>query len=77
MSYCVGLKLEKGLVLIADTPTNAGVDNISQYQKIYSWSEKGKAQLFLLTAGNLATSQAVVSDLNGYSEFNCSNIRWR
>ena len=65
MSYCVGLKLDKGLVFMADTLTNAGVDNISQYQKIYSWSEKGKAQLFLLTAGNLATSQAVVSDLNG------------
>ena len=65
MSYCVGLKLDKGLVFMADTLTNAGVDNISQYQKIYSWSEKGKAQLFLLTAGNLATSQVVVSDLNG------------
>ena len=65
MSYCVGLRLEKGLVFMADTLTNAGVDNISHYQKVFTWSKKDKAQVFLLTAGNLATSQAVVNILDG------------
>ena len=50
---------------MADTLTNAGVDNISHYEKVFTWSKKEKAQVFLLTAGNLATSQAVVNILKG------------
>jgi len=65
MSYCVGLRLKKGLVFMADTLTNAGLDNISHYEKVFTWSKKEKAQVFLLTAGNLATSQAVVNILKG------------
>ncbi len=61
MTYCVGLQLERGLVFLADTRTNAGVDNISTYRKMHTWEVPGERSLVLMTAGNLATTQAVVS----------------
>ena len=64
MTYCVALRLERGLVFAADTRTNAGVDNIAQYRKLHFWREPGKRVLVLLTAGNLAITQSVVSVLN-------------
>ena len=64
MTYCVALRLERGLVFAADTRTNAGVDNIAQYRKLQTWRQPGDRVLVLLTAGNLAVTQAVVSLLN-------------
>ncbi|MGI9433742.1 MAG: peptidase, partial [Geminicoccaceae bacterium] len=64
MSYCVGLLLNKGLVFMTDTRTNAGVDNISIFRKMFTWSNPGERVITLLTAGNLATTQAVVSLLD-------------
>ncbi len=63
MTYCVGMMLEKGLVLMSDTRTNSGVDNISTFRKMYHWEVPGDRILVLMTAGNLATTQAVVSQL--------------
>ena len=53
MTYCVGLHLRDGLVLVSDTRTNAGVDNIAQFRKVHSWCKPGERVLVLLTAGNL------------------------
>ncbi len=64
MTYCVGLKLERGLVFMSDTRTNAGVDNISVFKKMFMWEREGERSVTLMTAGNLATTQAVVSLLN-------------
>jgi putative proteasome-type protease len=64
MTYCVGLKLNKGLVFMSDTRTNAGVDDISQVKKMHSWEVPGERVVTLLCAGNLATTQAVVSLLD-------------
>ncbi len=64
MTYCVGMMLERGLVFMSDTRTNAGVDNISTFRKMVSWEEPGERVLTLLSAGNLATTQAVVSLLD-------------
>jgi putative proteasome-type protease len=61
MTYCVGLKLEGGLVFMSDTRTNAGLDNISTYRKMFTWVDEGETVITVLTAGNLATTQAVVS----------------
>lgn len=61
MTYCVGLRLNKGLVFMSDTRTNAGVDNVSVFRKMFSWSVPGERVLMMMTAGNLATTQAVVS----------------
>lgn len=63
MTYCVGISLDKGLVLMSDTRTNSGVDNISTFRKMFHWSVPGERVIALMTAGNLATTQAVVSQL--------------
>ena len=68
MTYAVGLRLNRGLVFMSDTRTNAGVDNISTFRKMFSWSIPGQRVITLLTAGNLATSQAVVSLLDERSK---------
>lgn len=63
MTYCVGMVLDKGLVLMSDTRTNSGVDNISVFRKMFSWQVPGERMISVMTAGNLATTQAVVSKL--------------
>ena len=63
MTYCVGMVLDKGLVLMSDTRTNSGVDNISVFRKMFHWSVPGERIISLMTAGNLATTQAVVSQV--------------
>lgn len=68
MTYCVGLRLNKGLVFMSDTRTNAGVDNISVSKKMFTWSTPGERVITLMTAGNLATTQAVVSLLDERSK---------
>ncbi|SEV88462.1 putative proteasome-type protease [Cognatiyoonia koreensis] len=68
MTYCVGLRLNKGLVFMADTRTNAGVDNFSTTRKMFSWSIPGERAITIMTAGNLATTQAMISLLNERSE---------
>ena len=64
MTYCVALRLNRGLVFAADTRTNAGVDNVAQYRKLHFWRRPGERVMVLLTAGNLAVTQSVVSTLN-------------
>ncbi|MBL8789815.1 MAG: proteasome-type protease [Rhizobiales bacterium] len=68
MTYCVGMLLDKGLVMAADTRTNAGVDNVGKFKKLYTWEYPGDRVFVLLTAGNLAVTQAVVSMLNEHEE---------
>ena len=63
MTYCVGMMLDKGLVLMSDTRTNSGVDNISVFRKMFTWQVKGERIITAMTAGNLATTQAVISSL--------------
>lgn len=63
MTYCVGLRLNRGLVFMSDTRTNAGVDNISTFRKMFAYEKPGERALVLLTAGNLATTQSVISQL--------------
>jgi putative proteasome-type protease len=63
MTYCVGMVLDEGLVLMSDTRTNSGVDNISVFRKMYHWSKPGERVIAIMTAGNLATTQAVISHL--------------
>jgi putative proteasome-type protease len=64
MTYCVGMLLDEGLVMAADTRTNAGVDNVGRFKKLHTWAIEGERIFVLLTAGNLAVTQAVVSLLN-------------
>jgi putative proteasome-type protease len=63
MTYCVGVLVDQGLVMIADTRTNAGVDNISVYRKLHTFAVPDERVLALATAGNLSLTQSVVSVL--------------
>jgi len=59
MTYCVGLYLREGLVMLSDTRTNAGVDNISIFSKMNVAEVPGERVMAVLSAGNLGISQAV------------------
>jgi len=61
MTYCVAMHLEDGLVFISDSRTNAGIDQISTFAKLFVFSLPGERLIVLQTAGNLATSQSVVN----------------
>ena len=63
MTYCVGVLVEKGLVFAADSRTNAGVDYISSYQKLFDFSVPSERVIILCTAGSLSTSQSVIHEL--------------
>ncbi len=64
MTYCIGMRLSKGLAFMSDTRTNAGVDNVSVFRKMHIWERPGNRVITVLSAGNLATTQSVVSLLN-------------
>ncbi|WP_281855857.1 proteasome-type protease [Litoreibacter halocynthiae] len=68
MTYCVGLRLNEGLVFMSDTRTNAGVDNFSVTRKMFTWDVPGERVITLMTAGNLATTQALISLLDERSK---------
>lgn len=68
MTYCVALRMNRGLVFMSDTRTNAGVDNVSVFRKMHTWCEPGERFVTILSAGNLATTQAVVSLLDERSK---------
>lgn len=61
MTYCLGMLLDDGLVMIADTRTNAGVDNISSYRKLHCLSNEPDRQIYVATSGNLSVTQTVIS----------------
>ncbi|TNF53314.1 MAG: peptidase, partial [Gammaproteobacteria bacterium] len=63
MTYCVGISVDSGLVFASDSRTNAGSDQVSSYGKMHTLGIAGERQFVILTAGNLATSQAVVAQL--------------
>jgi putative proteasome-type protease len=63
MTYCIGIRLKEGLVFCSDSRTNAGPDRVSTYSKMHRFSLVRDRQLILLAAGNLATTQAVVAQL--------------
>ncbi len=63
MTYCVGFWLEDGLVMASDSRTNAGVDYISSYRKLHIFEPAPDRLFMLLAAGNLATTQAVINQI--------------
>jgi putative proteasome-type protease len=63
MTYCGGILVREGLVMFADTRTNAGVDNVSTFRKLHVFSDPKKRIMAIATAGNLSISQSVLSIL--------------
>ncbi len=79
MTYCVGLRLDRGIVFASDTRTNAGFDNVATFSKMHVWERKGDRVLVMLSAGNLAFTQSVISLLNekidlGPDEHSLANV---
>jgi len=67
MTYCCGILVREGLVMFADTRTNAGVDNVSVFRKLHVFKDPGKRIMAIASAGNLSISQSVLSTLSeGY-----------
>jgi len=64
MTYCVATLLDTGMVFLSDSRTNAGVDHINTFRKMHVFERSGDRVLVLMTAGNLAVSQAVVHVLH-------------
>jgi putative proteasome-type protease len=61
MTYCVALNVRDGLVMLADTRTNAGADNVRTFRKLHVIEAPGERVLAIMAAGNLAVSQAVMN----------------
>jgi putative proteasome-type protease len=64
MTYCLALNVKAGLVMLADTRTNAGVDNVSRFRKMFTWEVPGERAICLMTAGNLSMTQGVITRLD-------------
>ena len=64
MTYCVGLLVREGLVMITDTRTNAGIDNIACFRKLHMFETPGERVLAVASSGNLSITQAVMSLLS-------------
>jgi putative proteasome-type protease len=63
MTYCCGILVRAGLVMVADTRTNAGLDNVSTFRKLHVYTQPGERIMALGSAGNLSLSQSVRSTL--------------
>ena len=59
MTYCIGIRLNAGLVFLSDSRTNAGVDQISTFRKMMVYEKPGDRFMVMLSAGNLSISQSV------------------
>lgn len=64
MTYCIAISLEQGLVLTSDSRTNAGIDQVSTYSKMFRFDTTPDRALVVLSAGNLATTQCVIEQIN-------------
>ncbi|MEI2415836.1 proteasome-type protease [Orrella sp. JC864] len=74
MTYCIAARLNSGLVFLADSRTNAGVDQISTYRKLSVFEHPGERVMVLMTAGNLAISQAVGNVLAAHEREGADSI---
>lgn len=73
MTYCVAVRVDEGLVMLSDTRTNAGMDNIARFRKSFTYHVPGERAITLLCSGNLSITQgvkAVISKAIRESELN-------
>lgn len=63
MTYCVAVSLDEGLVLTSDSRTNAGIDQVSTYSKMFRFDDTVSRSIVILSAGNLATTQCVIEQI--------------
>jgi putative proteasome-type protease len=63
MTYCVCVRVAAGLVLLSDTRTNAGLDDVSRFTKMFTFERPGERVIAMMTSGNLSVTQGVMSRL--------------
>lgn len=80
MTYCIAVSVKDGLVLTSDSRTNAGIDNVSVHCKMHGLPTFADRKIVLLSAGNLATTQAVLNqlrrDIRDCTELNLNTVRY-
>jgi putative proteasome-type protease len=80
MTYCVAIKVEQGLVFAGDTRTTAGIDDVRTYNKMHVFQPSEDRLFVVLSAGNLATTQAVLNrikvDIDDKADRNLGNVRY-
>ncbi len=59
MTYCVAVRVDQGLVMLSDTRTNAGMDNIARFRKTFTYCVPGERAIALMCSGNLSITQGV------------------
>ncbi len=64
MTYCVAVRVDRGLVMLSDTRTNAGMDNIARFRKTFTYSVPGERAITLMCSGNLSITQGVKAVLS-------------
>lgn len=78
MTYCLGIINRFGIVMAADSRTNAGVDYISAYKKLFEFSQVGERVIIIATSGNLSITQGVLNqlrkDIQNHEEINLYTI---
>ncbi len=78
MTYCVAIKVNSGIVFCSDSLTSAGVDHVSSYSKMHSFNVPDDRHITILSAGNLATTQAVLAqveaDIKNAAKVNLHNV---
>ena len=74
MTYCVGMRLDAGLVFLADSRTNAGVDQVGTFRKLSVFENPGDRMMVMMTAGNLSISQAVRQTVSAWVSENGTTI---
>src|SRR5688500_9757702 len=68
MTYCVAMLVDAGLVFLADSRTNAGVDQISTFRKLAIYENPGERVMVLMSAGNLAITQTLTNILSEHNQ---------
>ena len=63
MTYCIAMLLEEGVLFASDSRTNAGVDHIATFRKMHLFQDGSERRIVIVSAGNLATTQSVISQL--------------
>jgi len=74
MTYCVGMRLDAGLVFLSDSRTNAGVDQVGTFRKLNVFENPGDRVMVMMTAGNLSISQSIRQLVNDFTGSNGHSI---
>jgi putative proteasome-type protease len=74
VTYCVALRVDAGLVMLSDTRTNAGVDNIARFRKTFTYEREGDRAIAIMCSGNLSVTQEVKSILSRAIKDNAEGI---